>query len=253
MTDPGAINRVLRLISLLSDHPEMTAKQAAGMLGWPVSTTHRLLRKLAEAEFAAQTRKGAFTPGMELYRIAGRLGASVPFVRIAEPLLAALSERFGETTLLTILERRQLRMYIAASTAPADPMRYIIEVNRTAPLVWGASGRVLLAFLEPHEIDRAIALCDAPNVRGVALDPDELRAHLGRIRADGAAVTHAHRTLNSVGIAVPFFDAAGEVVGGIGYQVPSFRYSEETARELIGGLRDAAAVISQQIGARGEV
>jgi DNA-binding IclR family transcriptional regulator len=252
MVEPGAINRVLTLISLISDHPELTAKQAAALLGWPVSTTHRLLRKLAEAEFAAQSERG-FAAGMELYRIAGRLGPKVPFLRIAEPLLQALSARFNETSLLTILERRQLQMYIALSAAPADPMRYIIELNKTAPLLWGASGRALLAFLREDEIERAIESSDTRNVRGEALDPAELRAQLATIAADGYAVTHAHRTLNSVGIAVPFFDAGGEVVGCVAFQVPSFRFTDEALPELVGALKDAAAVISQQVGAQAQV
>ena len=252
MSDTGAIHRVLKLVSLLSDHPHLTAKQAAPMLGWPVSTTHRLLRKLADFEFAAHTQKGTFGPGMELFRIAGRLGGKVPFVRIAEPLLAALSARFNETSLLTILERRQLRMYFAASASPADPMRYIIELNKTAPLVWGASGRSLLAFLTDAEIQQAIDGCTTPNIRGDQLDPAELRAHLARIAADGYAVTRSHRTMNSVGVAVPFSNTEGEVVGCLGFQIPGFRLSEESIPDLVAALRDAASVISQQIGARTE-
>jgi DNA-binding IclR family transcriptional regulator len=250
MSDAGAIHRVLKPVSLLSDQPRLTAKQAAALLGWPVSTTHRLLRKLADFEFADQAHKGTFGPGMELFRAAGRLGGKVPFVRIAEPLLAALSARFNETSLLTILERRQLRMYVAASASPADPMRYIVEINKTAPLVWGASGRTLLAFLTNAEIQQAIEDCTIPNIRGGHLDPGELRSHLAGIAADGYAITRSHRTLNSVGIAVPFANTEGEVVGSLAFRIPGFRFSEESIPDLVGALRDAASVISQQIGAR---
>lgn len=250
MTDTSAINRVLRLVSLLSDHPHLTSKQAAALLGWPVSTTHRLLRKLLESEFASQTNKGNFAAGMELYRIAGRLGNKVPFVRIAEPLLISLSERFKETSILTILERRQQQMYIAASAAPADPMRYIIELNKTSPIIWGAAGRSLLAFMDEKEIQQAIDTCETPNIRGEALNPVELCAHLRQIVQDGYAITHSHRTLNSVGIAVPFFDPTGAVVGSVAFQIPEFRFSEALLPELVGALKDTAIVISQQIGAR---
>lgn len=250
MIDNGAINRVLRLVSLLSDHPHLTSKQAAALLGWPVSTTHRLLRKLLESEFASQTNKGNFAAGMELYRIAGRLGHKVPFVRIAEPLLVGLSDKFRETSMLTILERRQQRMYIAASAAPADPMRYIIELNKTSPLIWGAAGRSLLAFMDDEEVQKAIDSCETPDVRGKALDAGQLRTHLRQIAQDGYAVTHSHRTLNSVGVAVPFFDGSGAAVGSIVFQIPEFRFSEAALPELVAALKDTATVISQQIGAR---
>ncbi|WP_306222875.1 IclR family transcriptional regulator [Bosea beijingensis] len=249
-TDIGAISRVLRLISLLSDHPNLSAKEAAANLGWPFSTTHRLLRRLLEAEFAAQTRKGAFTPGPELFRIAGRLGGQEPLLRIAQPLLETLAQRFGETALLTVLERRALQMYIATSAAPPDPMRYFIELNRASPLVWGALGRVLLANLSDEEIERAVACPNPPDVKGAPLDPDGLWSHIAEIRSSGFATTHSHRTLNSIGIAVPFFNFSQEPVGSIGFQVPAFRYSEGHLPEIVAALKEAAAVISQQARAR---
>jgi DNA-binding IclR family transcriptional regulator len=253
MNDIGAINRVLRLVSLLSDNPNISAKEAATALGLPVSTTHRLLHRLADSEFAAQTRKGGYAPGPELFRIAGKLGGQEPYLRIAQPLLDSLAERFHETSLLTILERRQLSMYIAQSASPADPMRYFIELNKAAPLVWGASGRALLAFLSEDEIERSIASCTTANIRGEPVDPGEVRAHLGRIAREGYSLSRSHRTRNSIGIAVPFFKAMGEPVGAIGLQVPDFRFSEERLPEIVAALKEAAAVISQQIGARAEI
>lgn len=250
--DVGAINRVLRLVSLLSDHPHLTAKQAAAILGWPVSSTHRLLRKLAEAEFAAQTERGTFTAGMELFRIVGRLATKVPFVEIAEPLLASLSQQFGETSLLSILERRQLRMYTAFAASPQDPMRYIIELNRRDPLVWGASGRALLAHLQPEEIDAVLAMGAPPNAKGEVLDAAELRAGLAEVLSRGFAMSKSHRTLNSVGIAVPFFGSDGAVVGSVAFQVPAFRFQDEQVETMVTALQHTATVISQQIGARGQ-
>lgn len=246
----GAIARVLRLVSLLSDNPNLSAKDAATALGWPVSTTHRLLRRLVEAEFAGQTRKGTFTPGPELFRIAGRLGGQEPYLRIAQPLLDTLAARFRETALLTVLERRSLRMYVAMSAAPPDPMRYFIELNRVAPLVWGALGRALLACLTAEEIDRAIAAPNPSDVKGRPLRDSELRDHLGAIQAEGFAMTCSHRTLDSTGIAVPFFSFAGEPLGSIGFQIPAFRYSDALLPEMVSALKEAAAVISQQIRAR---
>jgi DNA-binding IclR family transcriptional regulator len=39
-------------------------------------------------------------------------------------------------------------------------------------------------------------------------------------------VTLSHRTRNAVGIAVPFFGVAGEIVGGFGFLVPESRYTQ---------------------------
>lgn len=247
--DTGVINRVFRLLSMLSDHPRLTVKQASLELDLPISTTHRLLRKLADHEYAATSSSGGFTAGMELFRIAARLSSRMPLVGIAEPLLAELTRRFEETSMLAVLERQQLNSFFAASAAPADPMRYLIELNRTFPLVWGASARSQLAFLTEEEIERAIAISATPDVHGRPLDPPEVRAHLAQIREEGFALTREHRTLNSVGIAVPFFNSAGQVMGCMAFQLPSFRLSPVAQPGLVAALKDAAKVMSKEIGA----
>ncbi|WP_316980068.1 IclR family transcriptional regulator [Shumkonia mesophila] len=252
MNESGTVNRVMKLISLLADHSDITAKQAALNLGWPISTTHRLLRTLSAAEFATQKGPGLFAPGLELYRIAGRLSVAVPYAQIGEPLLASLSERFGETSLLSVLERKQLKMYIASSAAPKDPMRYTIDLNRRVSIVWGASGRALLAHLLPEEVDRAIAICDETDARGRGIDLPELQASLQAVRENGYAMTESHRVLHAVGVAVPFFGVQGEVVGSVAFQVPEFRFNIARVPEYVRVLKETAAVIAQRIGSATE-
>lgn len=238
----------MTLISLLADHTNLTARQAAQELGWPVSTTHRLLRRLAAAEFATQKGPGQFAPGMELYRISGRLSRTLPYGEIARPLLQSLSTRFGESSQVTILERKELSMYTAWAEAPPDPMRYDIELNRRYPLVWGASGRANLAYLTEDEVERAIATCREPDVIGRPLDPAELRASLKRIVETGYATVSSQRMRHAVGIAVPFFDSENQPVGSVAFQLPEFRYDEARLPEFVNALKQTASVISQRTG-----
>ena len=115
--------------------------------------------------------------------------------------------------------------------------------------MWGASGRTLLAHLRPEEIAQVIAICDEKDAHGRTLDEAELHASLEAIRANGYANTFSHRVLHSVGVAVPFLDVHGEVVGTISFQIPEFRFDADRVPELVNALRHTAAVISQRIGA----
>ena len=247
-SDTGTINRVLALLAELAINPETTAKEAAERLEWPVSTTHRLLQFLVNRDFARQIRRGVFGPGMEFYRIAGRLGTSVPYVQLAAPLLRALTDRYAETSMLTVLMRHHLGMYFAFVASPPDPMRYAIELHRVDPLPWGASGRAILAFMNDEEVDEAIRTCGKLSASGKRLDADELRADLRRIRKKGFALASSQRTLNSVGIAVPIFDGRNEVVGCVAFQLPQFRFRPQLVSELSAALQKAAAQISRQLG-----
>ena len=249
MAEKGTVGRILRLIGFLSDNPEISAKQAALQLGWPISTTHRLLRTLASVDFAVQRETGVFAPGLELFRIAGRLAAELPYEEVAQPLLDRLTQHFNETTLLSILERKQLSMYIAFSAAPPDPMRYAMEHNRRLSLTWGASGRAILAHLQPEEVEAAIANPGGPNIQGEMLDADELRRALEQIRRDGYSVTDSHRTPQAFGIATAFFNSHGEPAGAVAFRVPAFRYRSEMLPAMTDALKRVAAAISGQFGA----
>lgn len=249
LNDKGTVGRILRLICFLADNPDISAKKAATQLGWPISTTHRLLRTLASADFAVQRETGSFAPGLELLRISARLAAELPHEQIAAPLLNALTHRFNESTLFSIFERKQLSMYIAFSVAPSDPMHYAIEHNRRLSLVWGASGRALLAFITPEEVETAIATASGPNIMGEPLDPEEVRGSLEEIRANGYAVTASHRTPHAYGIATVFFDAHGEPAGSVAFRVPDFRFDPKKLPEMTDALKQTARKISQQLGA----
>jgi hypothetical protein len=82
------------------------------------------------------------------------------------------------------------------------------------------------------------------------LPPDELelRESLGRIRRDGYGITFAHRTLNTVGIAAPFFDGGGEVVGSVGFLIPEYRWTSSPQTAVVKALLNAAARLSRQLG-----
>lgn len=248
--ETSTVKRILLLLQCLVDHPGESAQALAQRLNLPRSTVHRLLATLRDNDYAGHEPGGTFGPGLEIYRMAAKLGGHMPYRRLAEPYLQALSERFHETSLLTLLERRQLKMFHAASGSPDDPMRYNIGLNVLEPLVWGATARVILAHLSPAEIDAAIAASGPSPVQGLTPDEADIKAALARIRQDGHAVTNSHRTPNTVGVGAPFFDAEGQVVGSLGFLIPTFRWEQSDAQHIVGALRHAADALSAQLGYR---
>jgi IclR family KDG regulon transcriptional repressor len=246
--ETGTVRRVLMLLSSLADHPGESAQSLAARVNLPRSSVHRLLTMLRANGFADSEPGGGFGPGNELYRIVGRLGARMPYRKLAEPYLQALSERFRETSILALLAREQLKMFYAATGSPPDPMRYNIELGALEPLVWGATARVLLAHLDEQEIAAAIKRREPSPALGLELGKAELRQSLAQIRRDGYGITHAHRTPNTVGIAAPFFDGEGKVAGSLGFLIPEFRWASSPQDLAVRALVDAAAGMSRQLG-----
>ena len=246
--ETGTVRRVLMLLSSLADRPGESAQSLAARVNLPRSSVHRLLAMLRASGFADTEPGGGFGPGSELFRIAGRLGARMPYRKLAEPYLQALSSQFHETSILALLAREQLKMFYAAKGSPSDPMRYNIELGAPEPLVWGATARVLLAHLGEQEIAAAIKRREASPALRLQLKPAELRKSLAQIRRDGYGITHAHRTLNTVGIAAPFFDGEGKVIGSLGFLIPEFRWASAPKDAVVRALVEAAAGMSRQLG-----
>jgi DNA-binding IclR family transcriptional regulator len=249
--ETGTVRRVLMLLSCLVDHPDASAQSLATRLNLPRSSVHRLLAMLRADGFADSEAGSSFRPGPELFRIAGRLAARMPYRKIAEPYLQALSAEFQETSILALLLREQLKMYYAAKGSPPDPMRYNIELGALEPLVWGATARVMLAHLSEDEIAAALKRREPSPARQLQPDETEVRKSLGRMRRDGYGITHGHRTLYTVGIAAPFFDGEGNVAGSLGFLIPEFRWAPARQDAVVRALADAAARMSRQLGYAG--
>ena len=216
--ETGTVRRVLMLLSCLADHSDESAQSLADRVNLPRSTVHRLLATLRANGFADSEAGRSFGPGPELFRIAGRLGTRMPYRKIAEPYLQALSARFRETSILALLARDKLKMFYAAKGSPPDPMRYNIELGALEPLVWGATARVMLAYMTEAEIVTALKRREPSPARQLPPNEAELRKSLAQIRRDGYGITVAHRSLNTVGIAA--FGAAAEDVPALLQAMP---------------------------------
>ncbi len=172
----------------------------------------------------------------------------MPLRQIVLPLLNEFTAQFGEASLLTVLDRPALKMFFAAKAEPSALMRYVIETNTLGPLGWGASARALLAYLPDAIVDEVIRRAEPSPIDGRPLDAGELRESLATIRAKGYAITHNQRTPDGVGIAVPFFDAANEVVGDVCVTVPSFRFRPADEPIFLAALHPMTVRISTALG-----
>ena len=233
--DTGTVNRVLRILSCFAEKEAWGLNELARALDLPRASAHRLLNLCAPLNFIDRNEAGQYVPGVELYRMAGRLSADMPMHRLAQPVLDAIRDETDETVLLALLVRSELKMFFSLSASPSHPMRYAVDKNRLQPLSWGAPARTMLAHLGDEAVEEVIARGEPSPLDGRPLDTKELRKALKECLRDGYLCTYAQRSRDSWGIAAPFFGANGEVVGSINITVPDFRFATHS-RERLGAL-----------------
>jgi DNA-binding IclR family transcriptional regulator len=128
----------------------------------------------------------------------------------------------NETAYLCLYLPREHRLTFAAHVESTHPLGYRVRSHEPQTLLTGASGRSILAFLPPDEVNAVLAR------EGLAGRLD-LAQDLALVRARGHAVSFGQRIAGAVGIFAPVFGAGGRVTGSLGFTIPEQRF--DPARE----------------------
>lgn len=202
---PAAEN-TLRILRYLAGRPAPVAASAiARELSLPRSTVYHLLTTLAAHGFVMHLREDRrWGLGTSAFELAGGYARQQPLARVGRPLVAALSDRLGESTHLAVMSGGDV-LYIVEERAPRRPA-LITDVGVRLPAHLTASGRAMLASL-PREQVRALypSASAFPDRTGLGpRKPAELRELLREVRARGYATEHSEVAdgLRSVGVAV---------------------------------------------------
>jgi DNA-binding IclR family transcriptional regulator len=199
----------------------------------PTSTAYRLLAELEQHGLVQRGPDRTVALGARLVAL-GRTAEAGLHERLVEPArgpMAELSAAMGETALLTApcgLEGIVLHV--------VETDRHSVRLSyarlRRAPMLRGASGKVLAAYLEPGERERLLEAVGAP----------ELAAGLDEIRAAGFAFTVGELDEGAAAIAVPILDRRGRLAAGLSVAGPAHRITAAPDR-----LRTAVAEAAQRI------
>ncbi|ALJ22101.1 IclR family transcriptional regulator [Microbacterium sp. No. 7] len=246
----GTVARASRILKLIAESGEpVRITDLASDLGLAVSTVHRLLQLLrAEGLVSFHPDTQRYDAGPGLHRLASLLAARYGLADFAQPILDKLAAATGETAQLGVYLPSLRKMSIEAVTPSIHPLRFVLPVRTPQSLLWGCSGRSILAFL-PDETVRAIydEEGDSP-AKNAAKPPFEVvLARLERIKEHGWDRSNGEKLAESVGFAAPVFDASG-VVGCIAMPVPVSRFDERHALSYIRAVVDAAGTLSKAVG-----
>lgn len=246
-----SVVRALAMIELLGEHPEGLALSViARRVGVVPQTAQSLLRTLQRSGWATQGRAGGpYQLGPACHRVSRRWVSGFDLASCARERVAALSEETGEYVLLAALKGREVARLVEAQ--PHRPLMVHPSSDTRAPHTM-ATGKVLLAYLEPAE--------QAAMLKGVRLERRgprspgtraELRRQLLAIRADGFAECVEEAGEGVVALAVPVRDADGRVAAALGTALPLLRYAGSRPAELRAALCRAAEDIAVLLGREG--
>jgi len=252
MSAAPAADHVLRMLTLLSHHPEpVSAGMVAATLRLPRSTTYRLLSILIDHGFVRYLpEERRYGLSVAAYELGSAYARQAPLQRIARPIVRQLVDRMKQNAHLAVLHGRDV-LYVIEERAAGRPM-LITDVGVRLPAVLTASGLAMLARLPAAQV-RALF----PNARAfVEADqgpttPTALRQLLSDVRNRGYAAEEGSVTIGLSSLAHAVLDHSGHPTAAVAVTYVGEDVDDRTEAGLVEAVTGAAFQLSRRLGFRG--
>jgi DNA-binding IclR family transcriptional regulator len=250
-TSSGTVSRALNLLSVFADaEGPVTIKFVCDRMGLPPSTVHRLLGLLKDEGFVADVLESrSYKIGPQFYRVSARVVGSSGAHGLIRDVMARIVEAYDETVLFGQYLPTDNSLSFAIRADGGQKLLYQIDMHKPVSLVWGASGKSILAHLPAYRV--AEILADEGPAPASGMPPpslQELSEALRAIRAKGYCVSYGEKLPGSRGIAVPVYDRSG-VIGSICMTSPAAAEKKADNDEIGHYLLQQARRLSHDLGA----
>jgi IclR family transcriptional regulator, pca regulon regulatory protein len=239
------------LCAFTPDRPARGISDLSRELGLTRSTTHRYVATLASLGFLEQT------DSTRRYRLGPRvldLGfstlGSMELREIAAPHLRRLTDATGHTSNLAIRDDTDVILIDRVRGRPGryHHLEFTLHVGSRIPAYCSATGKALLAFLRPPDLDRLLQRIELVQ-RGprTLTDKPALLRELDRVRQTGVAVNDEELESGLRSIAAPVRARSGEVVAAVNVAIP---WSPVAMSDLVSRLAPTLQATANEIAAR---
>jgi DNA-binding IclR family transcriptional regulator len=247
-----AADHVLRMLALLSHHPEpVSAGMVAATLHLPRSSTYRLLSVLVDHGFVHYLpEERRYGLSVAAYELGSAYERQAPLQRIARPIVRQLVDRIKQNAHLAVLHGRDV-LYVIEERAVGRPI-LITDVGVRLPAVLTASGLAMLAQLPPAQVralfPNATALVDTEH--GPATTT-ALRQLLSDVRNRGYATEEGSVTSGLSSLAQAVLDHSGHPTAAVAVTYVGNEVDYRTEASLVEAVTGAASQLSRRLGYRG--
>ena len=169
--------------------------------------------------------------------------------QISAPYLKSLVQNLNETVCLNYAHHME-RVCVDALSAQKYELRVMPHIGKSVPIYVGATGRVLMAYMRPDEIDSIIHQTELAPIKGNGIkNVDFFRKQLDQVKQRGYDFSNGDGvTLGVSTLAVPIFGAPDKVYGAMTVRVPASRMDDEKIKHILPKTKNACREISAALG-----
>lgn len=242
-----SVARALRILWALADrHHGRTLEDLAQEHDLSKASLLRILRTL-ENDRVVLREDDRYRLGPRILDLSRGYLNGLELDDVARPFMRRLAAATGHAVSVAVLDGLDI-VYIAFERSNRE-LSVLGEVGVRHPAYATALGKVLLADLDPSELDRFIAEHPFPRLTHRTLHTREaLAAQLEQVRAQGYAIDDEERSIGIRCVAAPIRDADGRVAASISVSGAIFHMTDDVLAEHVRHVPATAEAISERLG-----
>ena len=215
----SVLERALRILEAFQCGPDLlTLSEISHRTGIPLTTTHRIVKELAEWGALEREPSGKYRVGLRLWEVAAPAPRSVGLQRIAMPFMQDLYETTHRSVHLAVREKDEV-VFVERLASP-DRVRERPRVGGRYAMHATAVGLVLLAHA-PEEVQREVISGPLRMFTSRTYSSErELRQVLADVRRAGYAVSDRQIDPDYVSFGAPIWGAQNTVVAALSLIIP---------------------------------
>ena len=252
-SEEGSVSSLHRAVALLralaagAGGGGQRVSDQARALGYTQATTHRLLQQLVDEGLVVQSADDKrYALGLDFFALAARAGEAGGLRERCRPALLRLGASLGDSVFLLVRAGFDA-MCLDRWEGPFPIRSFTGDIGGRVPLGVGQGSMAILAHLPEAERDEVMRY-NVPRIRHLgALDEVYLRTEAAQARAQGYVSTNSGLIEGMAGVAVPVFDANGQVVAALSIGTLTARVQGERLPVVVELLQREARALSAQI------
>ncbi|GLZ56808.1 MULTISPECIES: IclR family transcriptional regulator [Micromonospora] len=248
-----AVNRALNVLELFLDCPQLSARQVMERLDLPRTTVHELLVTLEARSYLISVpgQPVQYRLGMPLFQLGAAFAGRLDLVREAQCVVRDVATACHEAVHVAVLDGPDVVYLVKFDST--HPVRMVSGVGRRLPAHCTAVGKVLLSSLDEESLDAVLTKGELPGMTPDSItDPDRLREHLDRVRAESVAVDIGESDSAMRCVAAAIRDHSGATIAAMSLSAPIIRWTPQAHVEWTGLIREGAAALSARMGYRAQ-
>lgn len=224
-----ALDRSIDFLEYLaSKDGDIRPPELISALKLPSSTILRIARTLELRGLVIKhPLTGGYQLGPQLLHYSRAYLNGIDYRQVSKQVMLELRNDTKETVSLYI--KQQDNRVCIEKVEGLEPLRASIQVGDVLPLVSGAAGKVILAFLHQDRVEVPAKL-------------------LEEIRKNGYATSHAEYQTGVSSVSAPIFDFHQNIIAALSVSGPSVRFQGSHLEEVLEKTIKAAQTISHQLG-----